>query len=169
MDKRSQGRANVFLTASLQTGVATIPVRIRNISSRGALVEAASFPPIGTRVRLVRGELSTVGELAWVGAGQGGINLTAEIKPNLWVKRVGASGQPRVDGVIAALRSSGTVPTELQDAGDPPSLAAISAELDEVCESLAGTPNISIELGENLLKLDSVAQNLRRFATGSPF
>jgi len=168
-DKRSEGRANVFLSASLDGGRGQVAVRVRNLSSRGALVEALSFPPIGTRVRLLRGELATWGELAWVGAGQAGINFAGEINVDLWVKRPGAGGQQRVDGVIAALRGSGKIPTELEDPQNSPSLAAISAELDEICDRLANTPNLSIALAENFLRLDSVAQNLRRMATGRSF
>lgn len=60
-DQRSEGRSNVFLTASLDTGAAQVAVRIRNIASRGMLIEASSLPAVGTRVTLVRGQLSAVG------------------------------------------------------------------------------------------------------------
>jgi hypothetical protein len=49
-----------------------------------------------------------------------------------------------------------------------PSIAALSAELDELCERFAETPDMTIAFGENLLKLDSIAQALRRLATGRP-
>jgi hypothetical protein len=168
-DKRSEGRANVFLTASLDAGATVAAVRIRNVSSRGALIEGTSLPAIGTRVRLLRGQLCALGELAWVSLGQAGINFTTEIKVEQWVKRVDAVGQERVDGVIAALRGSGKVPTELQGAESIASLATISAELDEICERLANAPDMSIKFGEDLLKLDSIAQSLRRLATGRSF
>lgn len=168
-ENRSRGRSNVFLTAALNTGSAAVAVRIRNLSAHGALVEASSLPSVGSQVRLVRGQLEAAGELAWEGAGQAGINFTKTIDVPSWVKRVGHRGQYRVDGVISALRGYGTAPPEMSRADDLNSVVSVSGALDQVCEELAATPNMSIELGEKLLKLDSVAQALRRLATGKPF
>jgi len=84
----------------------------------------------------------------------------------MWVQRLGHAGQQRVDGVIAAIRNSEPVPREQQAATKMDSLSVISAALDQVCERLAGTPNMSVELGEDLLRLDVIAQSLRRVATG---
>jgi len=168
-DQRSEGRSNVFLTASLDTGAAQVAVRIRNIASRGMLIEASSLPAVGTRVTLVRGQLSAVGELAWAGSGQGGINLQDSIDVGLWVQRIGHVGQQRVDRVVAAIRSASDIPVEGQAARELASLLEISAALDRLCESLSATPNMSIELGEGLVKLDAIAQALRRLATGKDF
>jgi hypothetical protein len=164
VDKRSEGRANVFLAAALASGADVTAVRIRNISSHGALVEAPALPAVGTRVRLLRGELSAVGQLAWSGAGQAGITFSGSVRVENWVKRVDDRGQQRVDGVIAALRGTGSVPAELLDAGADQSLAAMSAALDVICERLSSTPDMSLELGEELVRLDSLAQALRRLA-----
>ena len=168
VEHRSEGRSNVFLTATLEGGGTSTPVRIRNLSGRGALVDGGAFPPVGTPVKLSRGRLSAAGELAWGGQGQAGLNFDREIDVASWVQRVGHSGQQRVDGVIAALRS-GAVPPESQDQGTELSLAEISAALDETCERLAQTQRLSEEFGEELLKLDSIAQALRRLATGRAY
>lgn len=168
-DNRTEGRSNVFLTATLDTGAASSPVRIRNISARGALIEGPSLPAIGARVRLIRGELRASGELAWTGAGQGGLNFDREIDVAQWIERVGHAGQQRVDRVVAALRNS----TPLAGGPDPDlvgeTLPQVSAALDTLCERLARTPDMSIELGEKLIELDTIAQSLRRLATGKAF
>jgi hypothetical protein len=168
-DSRSEGRSNVFLTAALNLGSSTVAVRIRNLSVHGALVEASSLPPVGSHVTLIRGQLQVAGELAWQGAGQGGINFSKSIDVGRWVKHVGHGGQHRVDGVLAALRGSGALPSELPTAQSLETVVSISGALDQVCEDLAGTSNLSIELAESLLRLDSIAQALRRLATGKPF
>ena len=168
-DSRSEGRSNVFLTAALYMGEAMVPVRIRNLSSHGALVEASSLPPVGSHVTLIRGQLQVAGALAWQGAGQGGINFSKSVDVQRWVKHVGHGGQHRVDGVIAALRGSGDLPTELPTIQSLETIVSVSGALDQVCEDLAGTPSLSIELAESLLRLDSIAQALRRLATGKPF
>jgi hypothetical protein len=49
------------------------------------------------------------------------------------------------------------------------SLPVISAALDQVCERLAKVPGAAVELGEELLKLDTIAQSLRRLATGRAY
>jgi hypothetical protein len=165
-DNRSEGRSNVFLTASLDTGTARIPVRIRNLASRGALVESSSLPPVGTRVRLVRGELIATGDLTWDGSGQGGINFCDPIDVESWVKRVGHAGQQHIDRAVAALRGKGETPADWDGAGSLGNLGAISIALDSLCERLSGTADMSIELGEDLVKLDTIAQALRRIATG---
>jgi hypothetical protein len=167
-DQRSAGRSNVFLAAVLHGGTAAVPVRIRNISATGALIEGRSLPPAGTAVRLVRGELSAVGELAWSSTGHAGIRFADAVDVEGWVKRVGHSGQQRVDGVVAALRRSESVPPELQKGGSVDSLRSISAALDELCAGLVAA-DVSLELGEQLIKLDAIAQALRRVATGRAF
>jgi hypothetical protein len=165
-ENRSEGRSNVFLTASLDTEAGACTVRIRNIASRGVLVEGTRLPPVGARVRLVRGELSATGELAWDGAGQAGINFHEPIDVGSWVKRVGHVGQQRVDRAIAAIRKTGKVPSDWQSPQGLPTLLAVSVALDAVCEQLSSSPAMSIELGEALVKLDTIAQALRGFATG---
>ena len=165
-EQRSTGRANVFLAAVLDSGTARWAVRIRNLSASGALIEAAALPPAGTAVRILRGELSMRGTLAWKGSGHAGISFSAEIDVAAWVKRVGHGGQQRVDGVVAALRSSAPPPKDLQVAPSPDSLPEISAALDKLCEDLASGATLSLEFGEQLLKLDSIAHALRQIAGG---
>jgi hypothetical protein len=167
-DQRSAGRSNVFLAAVLHGGATAVPVRIRNISATGALIEATSLPSAGTAVRLVRGDLCASGELAWTTARHAGIRFVDAIHVEGWVKRVGHSGQQRVDTVVEALRRSESVPPELQEGARVDSLRSISAALDELCAGLAGG-DVTLELGEQLIKLDAIAQALRRIATGRPF
>jgi hypothetical protein len=151
----------------MDVGGNSTPVRIRNISGRGALVDGPWLPPVGTMVRLVRGSLSAAGELAWEGAGQAGINFERGIDVASWVQRAGHSGQHRVDGVVAALRSGAAAALELPHRASRESLAAISVALDGICERLASAPAMSVEVAEELLKLDSIAEALRRAAAAS--
>lgn len=166
---RVEARSNVFLSATLHAGGKAISVRVRNLSEHGALVDGSGLPPAGSRIKLTRGRLTTVGDLAWSGSGQAGLNFDATIDLDAWVQKLGHTGQQRVDGLIASLRS-GAVPPQFPDedsAAD--SLPAISAALDQVCEKLALSPSVSIDAAEDLLKLDTIAQSLRRLATGKPF
>jgi len=166
-DNRSEGRSNVFLTAALETGAGSAPVRIRNLSSVGALVDGTSLPPVGAKVSLLRGHLSASGEIVWQEKTNCGIRFDHAINVIDWVQRPGHSGQQRVDGIVAAIRNSSHVPRELQQASEgDETLAEISRALDQICERLARVPNMSIEMGEELLKLDAIGQSLRKIATG---
>ena len=120
-------------------------------------------------MRLIRGELRASGELAWTGAGQCGLNFDREIDVAQWIERVGHAGQQRVDRVVAALRSSAPVARAADFDLVEDSLPEVSAALDALCERLARTPDMSIELGEKLIELDTIAQSLRRLATGKAF
>lgn len=167
---RAEARSNVFLSATLHVGGKAISVRVRNLSSHGALVDGSGLPPAGSRIKLTRGRLTTIGDLAWGGGGQAGLNFDSKIDVDLWVQKLGHTGQQRVDGLIASLRSGRPIPPELQDDDSAvDSLPAISAALDQVCEKLALSPAVSIDAAEDLLKLDTIAQSLRRLATGKPF
>ena len=169
-NNRIEARPNVFLSATLNADGETISVRIRNLSELGALVDGSHLPPAGSRIKLMRGRLAAIGDLAWVGSGQAGLNFDTKIDLDAWVQKLGHSGQQRVDGLIASLRSGGTALPELhEDDSAPDSLPAISAALDQVCEKLALSPAVSIDAAEDLLKLDTIAQSLRRLATGKPF
>jgi len=150
----------------LDHGAHQYPVRVRNISSRGALIDGPTLPGPGARIRLSRGSLTVNGELAWRDEHYGGINFDNDIDVERWAQRVGHKGQQRIDVVISALRRSEPVPENLKSAA-PTSLSQISAELDEVCERLANLPGLSATVGEELVRLDSVAQRLRELVQSS--
>ena len=164
-DHRSQGRSNVFLSASLIVGAVPLPVRVRNMSRSGALLDGGSLPPEGAKVRLIRGELSAEGEIAWQRGGHAGIRFSGEVEVGVWVKRVGHAGQERVDSAIAALRRNEPVAVDAQ----APSLARIGAELQAICERLAGSVTMTVEFGEDLVKLDTLAQTIQQLSGRSNF
>lgn len=139
-------------------------MRIRNISSRGALVEGAALPSVGAQVRLLRGRLTAEGQITWLGHGSGGVHFDRDIDVGSWVRRVGHSGQQRIDKVVAAIRRTRELPVGLQVASDTETLGQLCAALDDICERLAGERNMSIGFAENLLRLDAIAQSLRRMS-----
>jgi hypothetical protein len=162
INNRSQARSNVFLTASLIAGTVPFAVRVRNLSTRGALLDGTSLPTAGARARLVRGELGVDGHIAWQSNGQAGMRFSGEIDVGAWVKRIGHAGQQRVDETITALRRDQPPPAVCR--AQAPSLAAISAELDAICERLAAWPSLTVEMGEEVVRLDALARKLQQLA-----
>ena len=70
---RRSRRSNVLLAASIETSGAAIPVKLRNLSTEGALIEGDSLPVEGSEVVFRRNELSVSGRVAWVHGKQAGV------------------------------------------------------------------------------------------------
>ena len=58
-DPRTNFRSNVFLVAALKTLEGTVPVRVRNLSATGALLEGDGLPGDAVGVLLERGQLTS--------------------------------------------------------------------------------------------------------------
>ena len=161
-NKRGEGRANVFLSAVLDTGTQTLPIRIRNISAHGALIDGPNIPAARVQVLLVRGSLNASGQIAWRENDQAGISFDQAVNPSAWVAKAGHPGQQRIDDIVAAIKRSDPHPQNSFE--DEQSLKELSATLDEICDRLGTIPEITVALGEELVRLDAVAQSLRRIS-----
>ena len=164
-DSRESLRSNVFLAAVLASAGGSAPVRVRNISNRGALIDGDLLPKEGSEVELHRGRLTARGEIAWLAGGQCGLRFDEEIAVREWVQAVGHVGQDQVDRAIAALRHShrGKVIHAKSSEQTPPQmdLPTIANEIDSICERLVNSPKLFIELGEELVKLEALTQQIR--------
>ena len=60
-------RLRVLLSATVQSGVNAIQARLREVSRTGALVAAAVIPPVGSLVRISRGEVDVAARVVWTG------------------------------------------------------------------------------------------------------
>jgi hypothetical protein len=161
-DSREHVRSNVFLNAVLMIGKSSAAVRIRNISTMGALLDGTDLPAEGVAITLRRGDLDAAAQVAWQDESHCGIRFERPINVEPWTKRVEHIGQRRVDAVVAALRAGQHLGAERP--AEPFSLGEISLELCRVTEELGNLPNLTLELAEKLLRLDAVAQRLRLWA-----
>ena len=73
--KRSAKRARVLLTAKLQTPFGEVEARLRDLSRKGALVECAQVPPVGTEVVFIRGAMIVPARVAWAGEKRVGLEF----------------------------------------------------------------------------------------------
>lgn len=162
-DLRATARSNVFLAATLLAAGESIPVRVRNISSCGVLIDSGSLPGVGSPVQLRRGSLSADGEIAWQSGGHYGVRFHLEVDVEEWVRQVGNAGQQRVDRIVTLLRQPPFPDAaSLVLASSVDSLDAISAGLTAICERLANSSAMVTDHPEDLLRLDAIAQRLRR-------
>jgi hypothetical protein len=70
---RQSRRSNVLLAASIEASGAVIPVKLRNLSTEGALIEGDGLPLEGSEVLFCRNELSVSSRVAWVLGKQAGV------------------------------------------------------------------------------------------------
>lgn len=76
---RQSRRSNVLLAATIEVSGAAIPVKLRNLSTEGALIEGDQLPVEGSAVLFRRNELSVKSRVAWVLGKQAGVAFTRPI------------------------------------------------------------------------------------------
>jgi hypothetical protein len=85
-DGRDAVRTNLFLAATLWGSDASpFPVRVRNLSPAGAMVEAAALPARGTLIRLLRGRLAIGGEVVWTAERRCGLAFAGSVSVRDWM------------------------------------------------------------------------------------
>ena len=73
IQNRRSHRSNVLLAASIESSGASLPVKLRNLSTEGALIEGDDLPVEGSEVLFRRNELSVNSRVAWVHGKQAGV------------------------------------------------------------------------------------------------
>jgi hypothetical protein len=101
MDESSQTqnrrtrRSNVLMAASLELSGTSLPVKLRNLSADGALVEGEKLPVEGAAILFRKGDLAVAGNVAWVKGRQAGISFAQKLNPEQLLRHV-PSPRPRV-------------------------------------------------------------------------
>jgi hypothetical protein len=73
--KRSAKRARVLLAAKLKTPYGEVDARLRDLSRKGALLECAQVPPVGTEVVFVRGATVVSARVVWAAGARLGLEF----------------------------------------------------------------------------------------------
>ena len=87
---RRSRRSQVLLTATLDYAGAAHSVKLRNLSSEGALVEGNGLPIEGTPVQFCRNELCVIGRVVWVNGRYAGIAFAENLQPEQVLRHVPA-------------------------------------------------------------------------------
>jgi hypothetical protein len=61
---------HVLLSAVVRNAFGEHPVKIREVSPKGAVIQGAASPPTGSRVLLIRGAIAVMGTVVWAKAGR---------------------------------------------------------------------------------------------------
>jgi hypothetical protein len=150
-------RSNLFLAAAIEVGGASSPVKIRNLSQTGAMLEGPAFPSVGTALVLRRQALEIEASVVWIKPPRCGIVFHGLIAVGEWVSGKRAApdfSQGRVDEIQAAIRADRPVPPASPAAGVAPEAGprpATETDIDRrIAEELAYVRRILDALGNEL-------------------
>jgi hypothetical protein len=144
-------RKNVMLAATISAGTVSAPVRIRNLSEVGAMIDGPALPVTGSRLMLNRMAMSIAATVIWNNGGRCGLSLGGAIVVDDWIAGAASTantGQFRVDQIQAAVRSGSALPGETRAPAPSPDalppverrvageLARVKRMLDQVSEEL---------------------------------
>ena len=92
---RRNRRSNVLLAATLEVSGNSLPVKMRNLSAEGVLIQGAQLPIEGSEIVFRKGDLSVAGRIAWTDGKQAGIAFARPLPPAMLLRHVTAP-RPRV-------------------------------------------------------------------------
>jgi hypothetical protein len=172
--ERSEYRNNLFVVAALSSATASGPVRIRNMSPHGALIEGPALPPEGTPLRLSRGSLSVTGHVVWRRDNRAGVRFDCAVSVVDWLPNGrAATGQQKVDEIVHTYKSQKVVAgtTALpgtshasRDLDLGPSLVHIRSALTAAAEELASDQFVAARHIRALQTIDAATQELEKLA-----
>ena len=166
---RSEPRTNMFVMASMSSSSVSGPVKIRNLSEHGALIESAQLPAVGEMLELRRGEILVSGRVVWRLDGKAGLQLDGPVTPTDWMP-AGHAGQAAVDSTFQNLKTGvGTSPVSQAapstgQPSDPTMLRRTADSLDALADSLAEDSDVVARHASELQVLDIASQTLRKLA-----
>lgn len=104
--QRCEPRSNIFIAAMLFHCDGSTPVRIRNMSRSGALIECSELSCEDSEVRLCRGSRIARGRIAWRRGNRAGIRFDGVVDVAGWLPNGDRDkDQYQVDAIIDEYRS----------------------------------------------------------------
>ena len=157
-----RARTNLLLSATIEADGVAGPVRIRNLSEEGALLEGAALPPVGAGLVLRRLQLQMGATVIWTDRSRCGVRFEGSIsvagwREGNWIAPVGHAGQMRVDGIQAALRSGQPLP-QLHEVEVEGAIQQSKAEIDaRIADELTALQTLLEDLGAQLADAPAIA------------
>lgn len=161
----------MFVIATMSAITASGPIKIRNLSRHGALIEGAALPGLREHLKLRRGPLSVTGQIVRLHGNKAGIRFDGPIDVAHWLPSA-HPGQLRVDDLFQWIRDESVACTGRRDAArptagtatDPAQLRQLALDLNSLADDLAGDASVVVRHGLRLQTLDVASQMLQRLA-----
>ena len=174
-DPRAEPRTNLFLAAVIRRAGLSLPVKVRNMSASGALIEGTDLPEEGAEVKLVRGSLAVCATVAWSSNGRCGVRFSTLACVRDWLAPAANPGQQRVDEAVRVLKL-GAVPIPQRpasQAGAPSCSQLVEFGEDlrramrlvkDLCHELSSDDGVVVRHAEKLQNMDIVQQTVAAVA-----
>lgn len=159
--------------ATLYADSGSSPVKVRDLSSEGALIEGGVIPPVGTSVRLCRGSFNILGQIAWCRGGRGGMRFESSISVAEWLPGGRATvTQQRVDEMVQETKAAGIAksfsfdhhPTIQSGKLTSLELTQLRRAIESLADDLAADPQVVKQHMLKLQTLDLAVRALRKLA-----
>lgn len=158
-EDRASPRTNLLLSANAEVGGRILPVRIRNLSETGAMLEGAGLPDAGMKLVLARGDLHVSAVVAWAAGGRRGVRFDGPTPVHEWtggskprpLDCTGLRDQRRVDALQAEARSETASGRALRESAET-APATVSPDLDSrLAHELGYVQRLLENLGDELI------------------
>lgn len=98
MKNRRSRRAPVLLAATVEVAGARMPVKLRNLSEEGALIEGENLPLEGSTTFFERNDLRLRSRVVWVHGRYAGVAFDSPLKPEQVLRNVPVPKRPTQRG-----------------------------------------------------------------------
>ncbi|HYE26737.1 MAG TPA: PilZ domain-containing protein [Allosphingosinicella sp.] len=161
-EDRASPRTNLLLAATVEAGGRILPVRIRNLSETGAMIEGAGLPDAGMKLVLARGDLHVSAVVAWAAGSRRGVKFDGPTPVHEWtggakpkpLECTGLRDQRRVDAIQAEARAEAASCRTLRapTAAVPPPAPVVTPDLDaRLAHELGYVQRLLEKLGDELI------------------
>lgn len=159
VEDRVAPRTNLLLAATAEVGGRSLPVRIRNLSETGAMVDGAGLPEAGMPLILMRGDLQVAATVAWAAGSRRGVRFGGPTPVSEWtggkprtIDCTGLRDQRRVDAIQAEARADPASARALRSPEPAAPTPAVSPDLDKrLADELGYVQRLLEGLGDELI------------------
>lgn len=171
---RSLPRSKLLLAGTIESAGMKSPVRIRDLSESGALLEGPAFPLVDTILTLTRLAVQIDARVVWHRPPKCGVEFLGQISIPEWISgKPGPAnfGQARVDVIQAAVRAGTPIPLDASGGDEPVELDSLDDRigtelthmrglLEAMSSELASDPDVVHRHSAMLQNFDLVGQIL---------
>ena len=170
IEGRFVSRTNMFIAAVMMVEGSSSPIKVRNMSRHGALIDTPVTLCAGDRMVVSRGSLAACGTVVWSAGGRCGVHFTSAIAVGNWMAAPRNPGQATVDDLMLRVRAdmceknSRSSNFSLRTWGSDTAARLSKAQglLKELAEALSDDAGVVEKYGLQLQNLDLVLRLIKR-------
>lgn len=171
-ESRFDPRTKLLLAAVLSYGERSVSCHVRNLSLRGAMIQAAEVPPQHATVTLRRGNLFSAGEVAWTRSGLLGLRFSTDLDIDEWLSAAQPMGVKRKVGTNDISQSEiSEIDPAVLDGRIADEIAFVARTFENASERLVADPVLRVRHADLLQQLAIGNQMLEQLGSvvRSPF